>query len=356
MKAATLPLALTLGLATACAAQAQSASNVSMYGLIDGGVEYISNANAAKDSLTRVTSGSMNTSRWGVRGSEDLGGGLKAVFNLEGGILLDTGNLDGVLFKRAATVGLEGSFGRVVLGRGFTTTYDFLSAFDPMGYSAAYSWVVSGNATGASKYGMASSFDNLVKYQGQVGKFKVGATLGMGEQASGFANSAKYVLGTVYADGPLSAAATFERVNGNTVAATGNRDETSTFHLAGAYDTGTYKLMAGMRSYKLVAGRAATADLRARTFWTGMSYKATPAVTLIGAVYYQDVRNVAAGTDADPVMLVARAKYALSKRTDLYSTLGYAKARHGKLVGLSRDEAGFSDTQTGLAAGIQHRF
>lgn len=356
MKAATLPLALTLTLASACAAHAQSTSNVSVYGLIDGGVEYLTNTNAAKDNLTRVTSGGMNTSRWGFRGSEDLGGGMKAIFNLEGGIQLDTGASAGTLFGRAATVGLEGGFGRIVLGRGFTTTYDFLSPFDPMGYSPLYSWVLSGSATGASKYGMASSFDNLVKYQGQFGKFKVGATVGAGEQAASSSDSAKYVVGTVYAAGPLSAAATFERVNGNTVAATGNRDETSTLHLAGAYDTGTYKFTAGVRSYKLVAGRAATADLRARTYWTGVGYKFTPAVTLIGAVYYQDVRNVAAGTDADPVMYVARAKYALSKRTDLYSTLGYAKARHGKLAGLSRDEAGFSDTQTGLAAGIQHRF
>jgi predicted porin len=59
--------------------------------------------------MTRVISGGMNTSRWGLRGSEDLGGGLKAVFNLEGGILMDTGAQDGALFKRQANVGLEGA-------------------------------------------------------------------------------------------------------------------------------------------------------------------------------------------------------------------------------------------------------
>jgi predicted porin len=59
-------------------------------------------------SMTRVISGGMNTSRWGLRG-EDLGGGLKAVFNLEGGILMDTGAQDGALFKRQANVGLEGA-------------------------------------------------------------------------------------------------------------------------------------------------------------------------------------------------------------------------------------------------------
>jgi predicted porin len=356
MKHPILALAAAAAMVAATGAQAQSASNVSIYGLVDAGLEYTSNANAAKDSVTRVTSGGMNTSRWGFRGTEDLGGGLAATFNLEGGILLDTGAQDGVLFKRQANVGLQGAFGKVVVGRSFTTAYDFMLPFDPMGYSANYSWVTSGNATGASKYGMSTAFDNLVKYQGQFGDFKVGATVGFGEQAGSSADSAKLVLGAAYARGPLSFASTYERINGNTVAASGNRAETSALHLAGAYDAGAFKVSAGMRQYKLEAATAATADVAANTYWTGLNYRATPALTLSGAVYYQDVRKVAAGADADPVMYVARAKYALSKRTDLYATLGHAKARHGKLVGLSRDEAGFDNKQTGMVAGIQHRF
>ncbi|MFZ3287641.1 MAG: porin [Telluria sp.] len=337
-------------------AQAPASSNVSVYGLLDAGVQYTTNADSAKGGATRVVSGGMNASRWGVRGTEDLGGGVKAVFNLEGGILLDTGSADGVLFKRQAYVGLENRFGRVVLGRSFTTVYDFMLAFDPMGYAPSYSWVLAGSATGANKYGMTPSFDNLVKYQGQFGDFKVGATVGLGEQPGASANSAKYALGGVYAHGPLSLAATFERINGNTVVATGQRDETNAAHLAGAFSAGDYKIYAGMRGFKLASGKAATAELRANTYWSGVAYKAMPALTLTGAVYYQDIRNVAAGADADPVMLVVRARYALSKRTDVYTTFGHVKGSHGKLVGLSRDEAGFDTEQTGLTVGIQHRF
>jgi predicted porin len=69
-----------------------------------------------------------------------------------------------------------------------------------------------------------------------------------------------------------------------------------------------------------------------------------------------NVKNVAAGTDADPTMLVARAMYALSKRTDLYLVGGHVKGKHGQLVGLSRDDAGYGTTQNGVTAGIQHRF
>lgn len=355
MKQSILALAAVLAAGSA-AAQSASGSSVQVYGLMDAGVEYLSNANAAKNSVWKVQSGGMNTSRWGLRGSEDLGGGTRAIYNLEGGIFLDTGAQDGVLFKRAAVVGLENGYGSLVAGRAFTTAYDFLSVFDPMGYSPSYSWILAGSATGVSKYGMTTSFDNLVKYQGKFGKFKVGATLGLGEQPDASASSRKYVLGAVYTDGALGVAATFEQVNGNTVAATGRRDETRALHVAGSYTAGDFKTTLGLRDYQLESGKAATAELKARLYWAGLAYKLTPAVTLIGAAYYQDIRNLAPGADADPLMLVVRAKYAMSKRTDLYSTLGRVRGRHDKLVGLSRDEAGFGDTQTGIAAGIQHRF
>ena len=87
-----------------------------------------------------------------------------------------------------------------------------------------------------------------------------------------------------------------------------------------------------------------------------MGYQTTPVITLTGVVYYQDVKNVAANADADPIMYVGRFKYALSKRTDLYVAAAYAKAKNDKLVSVSRDDAGFGNTQRGVMAGVQHRF
>src|SRR5207253_11026885 len=86
MAAATLA-ALTHG-------QARAQSSVTMYGVVDAGIEYLNRVpNTAKqgDSLFRMTSGNIAGSRWGMRGVEDLGGGLKGVFVLEGGMVLDTG-------------------------------------------------------------------------------------------------------------------------------------------------------------------------------------------------------------------------------------------------------------------------
>lgn len=355
MKPSALALALTSTLFAATAAQAAE-SNVQIYGLIDAGVDYTTHTNAAGDSATRVISGGKNTSRWGFKGSEDLGGSLKAVFGLEGGILMDTGAADGALFKRQAYVGLDGSLGRIIIGRSFTTTYDFVIAFDPLGYAPNYSWATSSNATGSSKYGMTTAFDNLIKYSGKTGEFKYGATIGLGEQSTSAADSRKYAIGGSWTRNEFAVMAAYEQINGNTVAATGNRDKTTALHVAADYKTGPWRLTAGLRDYKLVAGKAATADVKATTYWGGVSYLITPAVTLTGAVYAVDVKNVAANTDADPVMYVARAMYALSKRTDLYASAAYAKAQNGKLVGLSRDDPGFGTTQAGFTAGIQHRF
>ena len=353
MKKTTLSLAALALLAAGGAAQAQS--NVQVYGLLDMGVDYASDAKAGGGSLTRVTSGGMNTSRWGLRGSEDLGGGLKAVFQLEGGILMDTGASDGVLFKRQANVGLEGGFGRVVLGRSFTNVYDTVIAFDPMGFAPLYSWATSGPATGPSKYGFTTAFDNLVKYSGKVGDFKFGASYGFGEQTTGARDSSKMGLSTVYTTGPVSLMATWERVNGNTVAATGNRDKNTVWHIGGNYENGPLKLTAVVRDFKTVAGKALTPDVEATTYWGGVNYKIN-AATLTGAIYHVNVKNVAGGKDADPTMYVARYRYALSKRTDLYVSAAYVKAKNGQLTGLSRDDAGFGETQRGFVTGMQHRF
>ncbi|NIA00065.1 porin [Massilia sp. CCM 8734] len=352
----TLALAAALPAALATSSAAQAQSSVQIYGLIDAGVDYTTNTNAAGDNATRVISGGKNTSRWGLRGAEDLGGGLKAVFGLEGGILMDTGAADGALFKRQAFVGLDGGFGRVVIGRSFTTTYDFVILFDPLGYAPNYSWATSSNATGPSKYGMTTAFDNLVKYSGKSGDFKYGASIGLGEQAGSSADSRKYSVAGSWTRGSFAAMAAYEQVNANTLLGAGRRDQATAYHAALDYKTEAFRLTGGMRDYTLEAAKVATPDVRATTWWGGASYFATPAVTLTGAVYYVNVKNVAANTDADPIMYVARGMVALSKRTDLYVAAAYAKADNGKLVGLSRDDAGFGTTQKGLTAGIQHRF
>lgn len=342
--------------ASVLSAGAHAQTNVSIYGVMDSGVEYASHAGAA-GSAVRLVSGGTNTSRLGFRGTEDLGGGLKALFRLESGIAIDTGALDGDLFGRHAYVGLKGGFGTVVAGRSSSTTFDFMLPFDPQGYSPLYSWATSGNATGGRKDGMPARISNVVKYATTFNGIKLGASYGFGEKAGDTTDNSKYAVGAGYTGGPFSAALVYDRVNGTAAAATpGAFDKASTIHLGLGYDLSpSVKLRFGYRDYKRTLASGAP-DLRSGMYWTGVVYKASPKLTVTGAVYYQDIKNVAPGADADPLMFALRTKYALSKRTFLYASVAHARAKNGKLVSVSRDDAGFADNQTGVVVGVQHRF
>lgn len=354
MKKSALALAVTAALCLNPAARAQS--NVQVYGIVDAGVETVNHVGPDDGREVRVVSGGKNTSRWGFRGSEELGDGMKAVFNLEGAIGMDTGDTAGSpLFKRQANVGLEGSLGRIVIGRSFTTTYDLVSKFDPLGYAPNYSWATTGSATGPSKYGMTTGFDNLIKYTGHTGGFTYSATVGLGEQPGSEADGRKVAVGVTWFRNGFGLMSTYEQINGNTVAASGRRDRTRAYHAGVTYDSGRWRATLVMRGYRLESGKPATADLSADTYWAGLTYLAGK-VTLTGAVYHIDTKDLPAAKDADPTMLVLRAMYSLSKRTTLYAVAGHAWAKHGQLVGLSRDEPGSGTTQTGITTGIQYRF
>ena len=347
-------LGLVAGTLAALAPAAQAQSSVTLYGLLDTYVEYRTHNNAALDSRWALNSGGMNTSRWGMRGSEDLGGGLKGVFQLEGELSLDTGAGGSALFGRQANVGLEGSWGRLVAGRSYSTSYDFLIAFDPLGYAPAYSWATSAGATGNRKDGMVTGVSNLLKYRGEFAGVRVGANYGFGEVVGNTSDAATMNLGLGYGIGGLQLVATAEQINGTSTAA-GARDRTRTYHLAASYDFGTVKLFGAARDYGKSFAAGGT-DNDSRTYWVGASWLPIPALTLTAAYYKQDIRssNTAPLVD-DPSLVVLRARYAHSKRTDVYAVVGRADAKSG-VAGVSRDDVTFGDNQTGVGFGIQHRF
>ena len=111
----------TLAALSAFAAGAYAQSSVTLFGIADAAVRQVKNGSAG--SQKQLASGSNATSRWGLRGVEDLGGGLKAGFHLESQINFDTGTADANKFwGRRATVSLMGNFGEVRMGRDYTPT------------------------------------------------------------------------------------------------------------------------------------------------------------------------------------------------------------------------------------------
>jgi predicted porin len=349
-----LSLQLTLcALFLACGG-ARSQTGPVVYGLVDLNIGPITRFHPDGSSAWRINSGGMNTSRLGFSGSEPIGDGLKALYQLEMGIAADTGIADTPLFKRQATVGVEGRWGSVLVGRAFTTVYDFLLPYDPMGYAPFYSWAPAGHGSGSSKYGMTLAFDNMVKVAGKTGGLSYGASFGAGEGASS-GDGARLAAAINYAHGPVSFVAAWERVNDHAAAA-GARPATTVLHLGAIAGVGPWKLQAAVRDYRRDPGQAGIAEVRGRLYWIGANYQLTPAVTLTGALYRQDILDVPAPADADPAMFVARVRYALSRRTDLYAVAAHARADHNARVSLSRDEIGYGSRQRSLVLGIQHRF
>jgi len=363
-----LPGAIALAAAATFAMQAQAQSSVTLYGLVDTYVEHRNHVNAAGDAVWLVGtpagatgSGGMNTSRWGFRGSEDLGGGLKAVFNLESEFSPDTGAGNSTsIFSRQAWVGVEGGFGRLLAGRSYSTTYDFMLPFDPLGYAPVSSWGTGGSASGGRADGMVTGVSNQLKYRGSFAGVNVGASYGFGEQTGSTADSAFYNVGLAYSFAGLGLVATAERQNGNTTTtAPIGRNKRTAVHLGASYEIGAFKFFVAGRDYKLDP-IAAGPDNKSTTLWVGAAYKITAPLTLTLAHYRQDIKSgTRTGTfavaDSDPSLTVLRARYALSKRTDLYAVGSYATADRA-VVGSSRDDAGFDDNQTSVAVGIQHRF
>ena len=171
-------------LAICCAAAAplafaQAPAGVTLYGVLDTGIEYVTNVGPTGMGITRMPGNTGSVpSRWGMRGSEDLGNGLRANFNLESGFTPDTGTSGqgGRLFGRQANLGLSGSWGAVTLGRQSTMLF----------YSMLQSDLLGPNLHGLSaldSYIPNARADNALGYRGTFNGFTVGATYSFGRDA-----------------------------------------------------------------------------------------------------------------------------------------------------------------------------
>ncbi len=186
---------------------AYAQSSVTLYGIVDAGLSFTSNANGPKQFA--LTSGNEGTTLWGLIGSEDLGGGLKAVFHLENGFLTTNGAITegGSLFGRLAYVGLSGDFGTVTLGRQMATAYTFVGPL-----SAGGDWAAAGIGYGTHP-GDVDNLDsfnrvsNAITYASPDYRgFTFGGQYSFGGQAGNFTQNEIISLGAGYTHGPLQAA------------------------------------------------------------------------------------------------------------------------------------------------------
>lgn len=343
--------------------KAYAQTSVSVYGIADMGLEYLSNAggtSANSHDLVRMSSGNLSGSRLGFRGTEDLGGGNSALLLLEQGFELDTGVLSqgGRMFGRQAFVGIQGAYGSFLLGRQQNTLYDMMIKYDPMILGTRYSSL-------AHDPTLAGRADNTIKYTGKFGPLTASAFYSFGRDAIATFNNATFAGevpgnpkvsrniggGVNYEAGPLGIALVYDQYQGNTVAL----QDLSARRLAfgASYVAGPFKTFLAYRRLRddITANRRQT---RSDLYWAGVTYQATPALSLTAAAYKTNFE----GTSADPSSYVLQALYGMSKRTELYANLGLARNKDGSNFGIN----GFGSTivagenQTGLVIGMRHRF
>ena len=384
MKKTLLAAALLAGFAGV----AQAETSVTLYGIIDTGIGYnkasgsFTNADGVRVNLdgSRIgmINGVQNGSRWGLRGSEDLGDGLRAVFQLESGF--DSGNgksaQGGRLFGRQATVGLASdSWGQLDFGRQTNIASKYFGSIDPFG--AGFGQANIGTGMSAAN---TQRYDNMVMYQTPSFsgfQFGVGYSFSADDNKAGQTgfrtadNTRAITAGLRYVNGPLNVALSYDQLNASNTLPTESTDATPrSYMIGGSYDFEVVKLALayarttdgwfagpGSNGNSIISGiTAANGDVltnvfadgfRANSYLLGLSAPIGGASNLFATWQRIDPSNDnLTGDDATMNVYSLGYTYDLSKRTNLYAYGSYGK-----------NYAFLDDVKsTAVGVGIRHRF
>lgn len=363
---------LALGILTGTA---QAQSSVTLYGVVDMNIEFVNNVSSTGATIPRGTpenrismvSGGIGGSRWGLRGVEDLGSGLKGLFVLESGFTADDGRQAfGRLFGRQAFIGLESGYGKFTFGRQYNAVFDVFANFQASAYQPQYE-------PAGVFLGRYFRQDNTIKYSGKFGpltavahwSFGVDSTnpATTGETPGNFRSGTAWGTAASYVAGPIGLALGYDEVRPSMTAG-GSPGKEQKASMAIHYEADKLDIMAGYRwgSNKNPAGAQIVRD---NYYWIGATYTFTPAFRTTLAYYYDDVKTLAAGNGAilavkNPWQVLLSTQYFLSKRTSLYLATAYSKNAALNIanpVGSTTSTLGSGkDSQVGVALGMRHIF
>lgn len=361
MKKTVLALA---AIAASSAAFAQS--SVTLFGVVDASVESVKGDNT----VTRVSSDNLASSRIGFKGTEDLGGGLKANFFLDASVKTDTGAADSSrLFGRSAWAGLAGGFGEVRIGRQDSLIGALGAAV--LGTRQAYDELVVARTLGAVAY---RRLDNALTYVAPT--FVPGLNLAAqyttqadstvaGAESYGNNAGRGYGLSANYANGPLAAGISYIHVNTDV---RGDIENTGVL-VYGSYDLGVAKLT----GYYNQDGRDGAFDKR-QVFGIKAAVPVAQGVTLSAG--YAAVKNATAAAATTSATLASasadfapdnrkddgadiftlKAQYDLSKRTALYALFTQVNNDDNAALNVSQVATSAGKSSRGLAVGVRHNF
>jgi predicted porin len=388
MKKMSLLTAATLG---TMSGTAFAQSSVSLYGIVDDGFTINTNANGKHQYY--LATGALKGSRFGLRGAEDLGSGLGAIFVLESGLDINSGKAGqgGLMFGRQAYVGLSSNYGTVTMGRQYDSVVDYVGGFEAGSQWGGY--VVS-HPGDLDNYQNDFRTNNTVKYTSvDYNGLMFGSTYSLGGQAGNFTGNQIWSLGARYNKGPLSIGAGY--LNARTPATLGgmfNNGGTATAVTTPVYSgftsASTYQVIGAGGAYTFGAatfgvtysntkflnlGAAASSAFRNgesaafNNAEVSIKYQLTP-FFLLGAEFdytkssSTTLANGASNAGAQYYHGSLGADYFLSKRTDLYAIATYEKAsgtdstNKPAVAAISNVTPSASNRQFVATVGIRHKF
>lgn len=354
MKKSLIALAV---LAASGVASAQS--TVTIYGLVDAyvGVQKINGLSQTGVNLANPSGGSggaLQTSRFGLKGSEDLGGGLKANFVLEAGFDPSTGVANqytspygggvatNAIFGRQSWVGLSGGFGELKLGK-MWTPYDEVkgsgaAAFDANIFAPAANVWASNNYSDRPGNAVYYSTPNLAGFSGAI-------MYGFGENKTATTSAGKVTsLNLQYGTGPFAIALSHQREKTNVV----NAATTKYTQLNSSWDFGVVVLKGAYGTVKDGTNGRGLAVAKSKEYQIGLDFPVTSAVTISGGYARSKDTQAAGAPDIKHRGYGLAALYALSKRTNLYAGLQSGKQ--------SAFGATAEDKVSVYAVGVRHTF
>jgi predicted porin len=400
MKKALLAICTT-ALAPACA---YAQSSVTLYGIIDEGLSYFSNAattnangSVSGHSAVRLLSGVMQQSRWGMRGTEDLGGGLKTIFVLENGFDASTGKAGqgGLLFGKKAYVGMTSPYGTITLGRQYDTNVDMIGTMEAGGQWGGYMAAHPGDLDNINN---TNSTNSAIKFTSNnyagftfAGMFSPGGVAGNFARNRIWSTTASYsssaltlAAGYLDVENPNTAffgsggspAAVVNGVPGNNMASPvysgyASAKSMTVLDAAAAYTIGSatagvvysntrFRDLGDLSSGPNPRGLSGTAIFN--NVEVNFRYQFTPAL-LWGAAYdYTHANSIAGQGGASYNQFATGLDYLLSKRTDIYLIGVYQKASGidstGKaaVAAINGPSASADDKQAVIRIGMRHKF
>ncbi len=339
---------IALAIAAAASGAAFAQTNVTIYGIADVG--YVGVDRDHFKYQNNINSGVLSTSRIGFKGAEDLGNGLKAIFTLEYGLLLDQNTAIGasggnVANARQQFVGLTGGFGTVVAGRLQTAGLDYTVAGSALGGASAIGSVnlVGGNAN-FPLLNSASRANNAVAY---ISPSFGGVTLALNHArvtesaaADDLKDSSATLLAVNYDGGPLTAGLVYGKLNAEKNAAAvapatpwgmanAKNSDATEWGVRAGYDFGVAKLQAAYQQAKVEQGvnglGASLGNLKNKRWVVSATVPVTAKIAIIGEYAQAKVEQAAPASDNKDKAFTLAGTYSLSKRTTAYAAFAHQK-------------------------------